>query len=48
KFNSGFVAGLYHVNDMLLYVNRGTAIWNGFPIRLGIPSEITIAELVNY
>jgi predicted MPP superfamily phosphohydrolase len=41
-FNDGYVKGLYQVNDrMQLYVSAGTGLWNGFPARLGIPSEIT-------
>ena len=39
--NGGFVSGAYSVGDMHLYVSNGTALWNGFPIRLGVPSEIT-------
>lgn len=39
--NGGFVSGLYHVGKMQLYDSNGTALWNGFPIRLGVPSEIT-------
>ncbi len=39
--NEGFVSGLYHVGDMQLYVSNGAGLWNGFPIRLGRPSEIT-------
>ncbi len=39
--NGGFVSGIYDVNGMLLYVSNGTGLWNGFPLRLGRPSEIT-------
>lgn len=39
--NHGYVSGLYHVGGMRLYVSNGTGLWNGFPIRLGVPSEIT-------
>ncbi|GGJ94743.1 hypothetical protein GCM10009304_21020 [Pseudomonas matsuisoli] len=39
--NGGFVSGMYQVGAMKLYVSNGTALWNGFPIRLGVPSEIT-------
>lgn len=39
--NNGFVSGLYSVGKMKLYDSNGTALWNGFPIRLGVPSEIT-------
>lgn len=40
-FNEGFVSGLYDAGDMKLYVSNGTGLWNGFPIRLGRPAEIT-------
>lgn len=39
--NEGFVAGLYAVDAMQLYVSNGTGLWSGFPIRLGRRSEIT-------
>ncbi|KMM85649.1 hypothetical protein SAMN04490203_2057 [Pseudomonas taetrolens] len=39
--NEGFVSGLYEVAGMRLYVSNGSGLWNGFPIRLGRPSEIT-------
>ncbi len=39
--NDGFVDGLYDVDAMKMYVSMGTGLWNGFPIRLGRPSEIT-------
>jgi predicted MPP superfamily phosphohydrolase len=42
--NGGYVSGLYDVGDMQLYVSNGTGLWNGFPVRLGAPPEIT--ELV--
>ncbi|MBV6272093.1 metallophosphoesterase [Alcaligenaceae bacterium CGII-47] len=41
RFNEGFVSGLYQVNNMRLYVSNGAGLWNGFPIRLGRPAEIT-------
>lgn len=43
--NNGFVSGLYHVGEMILYVSNGTGLWNGFPLRLGVPSEITYIRL---
>lgn len=43
--NAGFVSGLYEVGDMSLYVSNGSGIWNGFPIRVGVPSEITLLRL---
>ncbi|MBY6207481.1 MULTISPECIES: metallophosphoesterase [Halomonas] len=42
--NEGHVSGFYPIDDMALYVSNGTGLWNGFPIRLGVPGEIT--ELV--
>ncbi len=45
-FNQGYVSGWYNVGKMQLYVSSGTGIWSGFPVRLGVPAEITIIELV--
>ncbi|WP_058326389.1 metallophosphoesterase [Sinorhizobium sp. Sb3] len=45
QFNNGFVSGRYSVGDMELYVNNGTALWIGFAIRLGKPSELTVIKL---
>ena len=39
--NKGFISGLYDVNGMALYVSNGAGLWNGFPVRLGCPPEIT-------
>lgn len=39
--NGGFVSGRYPVGGMTLYVNNGTALWPGFALRLGRPSELT-------
>jgi Protein of unknown function (DUF1254) len=41
RSNNGFVSGLYRVGGMTLYVNNGTALWPGFALRLGRPSELT-------
>lgn len=45
KMNGGYVRGLYYPGRMALYVNPGSSLWNGFPIRFGIPSEITLIRL---
>ena len=45
RANAGFVAGGYAVGEMLLYVSRGTGLWNGFSQRLGVPAEITLFTL---
>jgi len=39
--NASFVSGRYDVDGMTLYVNNGTALWAGFALRLGRPSELT-------
>lgn len=39
--NDGFVSGAYQVGAMTLYTSNGAGLWNGFPIRLGVPAEIT-------
>ncbi|MDY0976519.1 metallophosphoesterase [Massilia sp. CFBP9012] len=41
RANGGYVSGSYRVKGMALYVSNGTGLWNGFPIRLGVPAEIT-------
>ena len=45
RFNEGFVSGLYTVGGMKLYGSNGAGIWNGFPIRIGVPSEIVLIRL---
>ncbi len=45
RFNEGYVAGTYVVDDMRLYVSRGTGLWGGMPLRLFCPSEITLLTL---
>lgn len=45
RANNGYVSGRYDVGGMTLYVNNGTALWPGFAIRLGVPSELTIITL---
>ena len=40
RFNEGFVYGWYGVAGMRMYVSSGAGLWNGFPVRLGVPSEI--------
>ncbi|MCF1481879.1 MULTISPECIES: metallophosphoesterase [Rhizobium/Agrobacterium group] len=41
RANNGFVSGRYGIGGMTLYVNNGTALWPGFALRLGVPSELT-------
>lgn len=45
RFNNGFVSGFYNIGGMRLYVNNGTAMWNGFALRIGVPSELTVITL---
>jgi predicted MPP superfamily phosphohydrolase len=40
KMNQGFLYGWYTVNEMPMYVSSGAGLWGGFPIRIGVPSEI--------
>ena len=44
-FNGGFVSGAYQLGKLKLYVSRGTSLWKGFPVRLGVPAEITLITL---
>lgn len=44
--NEGYLSRGYTVTGMRLYVSNGTGLWMGFPIRLGVPSEITEFTLV--
>ncbi|MDR2124660.1 MAG: metallophosphoesterase [Desulfovibrio sp.] len=39
-FNDGYLYGWYEIRGMRLYVSSGAGLWNGFPVRLGVPSEI--------
>lgn len=43
--NNGFVNGLYRVDNLQLYVNPGSFLWYGSPLRLGVPNEITLITL---
>ena len=45
RFNRGFVRGWYDVDGMKLYVSPGTSQWDGFPMRVADPSEITLFVL---
>jgi predicted MPP superfamily phosphohydrolase len=42
RSNNGFLAGWYQVGRVKMYVHPGTGLWSGFPIRLDVPSEITL------
>ena len=49
RFNRGYVRGWYSVkasaHTMKLYVSPGTSLWNGFPMRLLNPAEISLFTL---
>lgn len=45
RLNQGHVRGLYKQDDLVLYVCPGTGQWAGFPLRLGVPAEITVITL---
>ena len=41
----GYVSGPYTVDGMPLYVSSGSGLWGGIPLRLFVPSEITLITL---
>lgn len=44
--NGTFVRGFYRRPDgSLMYVHPGSGLWNGFPLRVGVPSEIALIRL---
>jgi predicted MPP superfamily phosphohydrolase len=45
RLQQPFTAGLHRLNDLWIYISRGTGYW-GPPKRLGAPSEITRLRLV--
>ena len=45
RANEGHVRGVYREHDLTLYVNSGTGQWAGFPMRLGVPPEISLLTL---
>lgn len=45
RFQQPFTAGLHRVQDLWVYINRGTGYW-GPPKRFGVPPEITYLRLV--
>jgi uncharacterized protein len=45
RFQQPFTAGLYAIDQLRIYVSRGTGYW-GPPKRFGAPSEITEVRLV--
>ncbi len=45
RFQQPFTAGLHRLNNLWVYISRGTGYW-GPPNRFGAPSEITVLRLV--
>lgn len=45
RVNKGYLRGLYEIGPVRLYISTGTALWSGFPLRLGVPSEIPLITL---
>ena len=43
--NDGHANGLYREDGITLYVTSGAGQWIGFPVRLGIPTEIALLTL---
>ena len=46
RTNAGFVSGRYQIGNTTLIISNGSGIWNGFPMRLGVPAEILVVTLV--
>jgi predicted MPP superfamily phosphohydrolase len=44
RLQQPYVSGLYRHEQTWVYVNQGTGYW-GPPVRLGVPSEITLLTL---
>jgi predicted MPP superfamily phosphohydrolase len=44
-YNDGYLYGWYQIAGMKLYVSSGAGLWSGFPVRLGVPSEIAALTL---
>lgn len=45
RFQQPFTAGLHRLNNLRIYISRGTGYW-GPPNRFGVPSEITLLRLI--
>ena len=43
--NGGVVRGEYDIDNMKLYISSGASLWSGFPLRFGVPPEITVIVL---
>lgn len=45
RYNKGFISGWKGIGKMQLYISPGAGLWSGFPVRLGISSEIALIIL---
>ena len=45
QLNGGFVSGAYRVGESELVVGNGLMVWSGFPLRLGVPSQVVLVTL---
>lgn len=45
--NDGFISGFYKLGRTSLVVSRGINVWQGYPMRLGVPNEIVLIELLS-
>ncbi len=45
RFNENLLVGWYDIGNLKLYISPGVSLWNGFPVRFGVPSEISVFTL---
>ena len=45
ELGGGYLSGWHEIGERRMYVSTGAGLWNGFPIRLGVPSEIVCLKL---
>ncbi|MDR0933705.1 MAG: metallophosphoesterase [Burkholderiaceae bacterium] len=45
RFNDNLLMGWYDIGYMKLYISTGISLWNGFPVRFGVPSEMPVIVL---
>lgn len=45
RFNENLLMGWYDIGSMKLYISTGVSLWNGFPARFGVPSELSVITL---
>ena len=45
RLNDGFLSGHYRIKSTDLIVSNGIAVWQGYPMRLGVPNEFVVMTL---